>query len=139
MRDIVSLLQRPSDTTEDLAQRLRHIAARMLAGIVWTFTSEGLRDLPPLEMQRHVVLSFKEMLHNIRKHAAAKEVQIQIACHGRELTLEVCDEGLGFDPTLAPDGHGLVSLRQRALKLGGELRITTAPGKGTRIVLTARL
>jgi signal transduction histidine kinase len=139
MRDIVSLLQRPSETTEDLAQRLRQIAGRMLAGIVWTFTSEGLRDLPPLEMQRHVVLSFKEMLHNIRKHAAAKEVQIQIACHGRELTLEVCDEGLGFDPTLAPDGHGLVSLRQRALKLGGELRITTAPGKGTRIVLTARL
>lgn len=47
MRDIVSLLQRPSETTEDLAQRLRHIAGRMLTGIAWTFSREGLRDLPP--------------------------------------------------------------------------------------------
>lgn len=139
MRDIVSLLQRPSVTTEDLAQRLRNIAARSLTGVEWTFTGEGLRDVPPLDTQRHLVLAFKEMLHNVRKHAAAKQVRIKITCSGRELALDVYDDGIGFDSTAAHEGHGLVSLRQRALQLGGELRITTAPGQGTRLVLTAKL
>jgi signal transduction histidine kinase len=140
MRDIVWLIQRPAVTAEDFVQRLRNIAARTLTGIKWTLTTEGLRGVPALDTQRHLVLAFKEVLHNIRKHAeATKKVKISLSQSSRELTLDICDDGIGFDSTAAHEGHGLASLRQRAIKLGGELRITTAPGKGTQLVLTAKL
>lgn len=139
MRDIVWLIQHPAVTPDDFVQRLRNIAARTLTGIEWNFTSDGLRDVPALDTQRHLVLGFKEMLHNVRKHAAAKRVSITLGRRARELMLNVHDDGVGFDSSAAHEGHGLASLRQRAIKLGGELRITTAPGKGTQLVLTARL
>ena len=139
MRDIVWLIQRPAVTAEDFVQRLRNIAARTLTGIEWTLTADGLRGVPALDIQRHLVLAFKEMLHNIRKHAEAKKVQICLSQSSRELTLDISDDGNGFDSSGAHEGHGLASLRQRAIKLGGELRITTAPGKGTQLVLTAKL
>lgn len=139
MRDIVWLIQRPAVTAEDFVQRLRNIAARTLTGIEWTLTADGLRGVPALDIQRHLVLAFKEMLHNIRKHAEAKKVQINLSQSSRELTLDISDDGIGFDSTAAHEGHGLASLRQRAIKLGGELRITTALGKGTQLMLTAKL
>jgi hypothetical protein len=105
----------------------------------WNLTADDLRGVPALDIQRHLVLAFKEMLHNIRKHAEAKKVQISLSQSSRELTLDISDDGIGFDSTAAHEGHGLASLRQRAIKLGGELRITTAPGKGTQLVLTAKL
>jgi signal transduction histidine kinase len=139
MRDIVSLLQRPATNVVDLTHHLHSIAARSLTGIEWTFSSEGLLDMPPLDAQRHLILAFKEMLHNIRKHAAAKQVRMKVAYSGRELVIDVRDDGIGFDSTANHEGHGLVSLRQRAHKLGGELHITTAPHQGTHLVLTSRV
>jgi signal transduction histidine kinase len=139
MRDIVWLIQRPAVTAEDFVQRLRNIAARTLTSIEWNFTADGLRGVAALDTQRHLVLAFKEMLHNIRKHAEAKKVQISLSQSSRELTLDISDDGIGFDSSAAHEGQGLASLRQRAIKLGGKLRITTAPGKGTQLVLTAKL
>ena len=139
MRDIVWLIQRPAVIAEDFVQRLRNIAARTLTCIEWNLTADGLRGVPALDTQRHLVLAFKEMLHNIRKHAEARKVQINLSQSSRELTLDISDDGIGFDSSAAHEGHGLASLRQRAIKLGGKLRITTAPGKGTQIVLTAKL
>ncbi len=139
MRDIVSLLQRPATNVVDLTHHLHNIAARSLTGIEWTFSSEGLLDMPPLDAQRHLILAFKEMLHNIRKHAAAKQVRMKVVYSGRELVIDVRDDGIGFDSTAYHEGYGLVSLRQRAHELGGELHITTAPHQGTHLVLTSRV
>jgi signal transduction histidine kinase len=139
MRDIVWIIQRPALTAGDFEQRLRNIAARALSGIKWTFNSEDLREVPPLGTQRHLVLAFKEMLHNIRRHAAAKQVCITLSRAAHELSLDIRDDGIGFDPAVVHHGHGLASLRQRAFKLGGELRITSAPGHGTQLVLIAKL
>ena len=139
MRDIVWLIQRPAVIAEDFVQRLRNIAARTLTSIEWNLTADGLRGVAALDTQRHLVLAFKEMLHNIRKHAEAKKVQISLSQSSRELTLDISDDGIGFDSSAAHEGQGLASLRQRAIKLGGKLRITTAPGKGTQLVLTAKL
>lgn len=139
MRDIVWLIQRPAVTARDFVQRLQNIAARSLTGMEWTLSADDLREAPALEMQRHLVLTFKEMLHNIRKHAAARTVWITLSQTPGMVALDIRDDGIGFDSTAAHEGHGLASLRQRALKLGGELRITTTPGKGTQLVLTAKL
>jgi nitrate/nitrite-specific signal transduction histidine kinase len=55
-----------------------------------------------------------------------------------EIFLEIADNGLGFDPSLGGGGgFGLASMRQRAERLGGSLRIDSTPGAGTRVCVQA--
>ncbi len=59
---------------------------------------------------------------------------LTLACDARGVTLEVADDGRGFDPRGAFAGHlGLTSMRERAARLGGALRVESAPGNGARI------
>jgi len=78
---------------------------------------------------------FQEALTNVARHANATEVQAQLAREDVGLTLEVRDNGQGFD-----DQHlsgqrslGILGMQERALILGGEFNITSAPGKGTTV------
>lgn len=86
------------------------------------------------------MLAFKEALHNIRKHARASHVTIRVTEDAGRLTLDITDDGVGFDASAARHGGlGLGNLRQRAEKVGGALRIERATAGGTRVVFTARL
>jgi PAS domain S-box-containing protein len=76
----------------------------------------------------------QEALHNSVKHADATAVRICIGPDSADpatLVLEVADDGRGFDQTVRPGGLGLLSMRERAGRLGGELIITGGPGAGT--------
>lgn len=140
MRDIVWLL-RPGGDGGELAARLRETAARMLAGVEWEFAAGDEARAPALSLEgkREVFLIFKEALHNIRRHAQAGRVTIEVA-HGEGVfRLRVADDGRGFDPALPSTGTGLRNLAQRAAALRGDLQITSAPGKGTEVVLTVPL
>ena len=48
--------------------------------------------------------------------------------------VEICDDGVGFDPEQPAGGFGLVGMRERIALVDGELAITSAPGEGTRLV-----
>lgn len=68
------------------------------------------------------------------KHARAKGVGIRMTCGPERMTLEISDDGVGFDPEGDFPGHlGLRSMRERALRLGGVLEVESSPGGGTRI------
>ena len=55
-------------------------------------------------------------------------------CAGEQITLEISDAGVGFDPRGDFPGHlGLRSMRERAQRVGGTLEVRSAPGTGTRI------
>lgn len=76
----------------------------------------------------------QEAVHNVVKHAKAKTVLIRLAVADASVSMEVCDDGKGFSPSqTAPGRLGLVSMVERAYKLGGVVDIETAPGEGTRI------
>jgi len=135
MRDIVELIQRPATTGDDFVAKLREIAARMLVEIEWTFEVGVPLELPSLTAQRHLLLVFKEALHNIRKHAAARRVTIDLLRDGAQLRLRIVDDGKGFEPRAAVEGHGLANLRHRAAALSGELSLESAPGRGTTLTL----
>jgi ligand-binding sensor domain-containing protein/signal transduction histidine kinase len=141
MRDIVWFLNPDFDTLADMVARMREFAATLLSGVACEFTSPDLALAPslPLEFRRNVFFAFKEILHNIVKHAEASRVSIRIEVRGREFTLCVQDNGCGFDPAQATSGHGLRSLRRRAVELGGQLTAESRPGKGTTIVLIVTL
>ena len=76
----------------------------------------------------------QESLTNISRHAEASEVWISLERSDSHYMLEVRDNGAGFNPALRKlKSFGLIGLRERALVLGGEARITSAPGQGTAI------
>lgn len=84
----------------------------------------------------HIV---QEALSNVRKHAAASAVALEISRHG-DCVISVRDNGRGFNPELQPgDSHvGISIMKERAHRIGGGLEILSTPGAGTEIRLTLR-
>jgi signal transduction histidine kinase len=82
----------------------------------------------------------EEALRNIERHARASRVSITLNSPAPgQLQLEIVDDGVGFDATLARPGHfGLVGLREQAQLIGALLDVDSAPGRGTRLRLTLR-
>jgi signal transduction histidine kinase len=76
----------------------------------------------------------QEALNNIVKHARATRVDLALARKGGALTLEIRDNGAGFDPDGSFSGHlGLKTMRERAERLGGTLSLKSAPSLGARL------
>lgn len=132
------------DDLRSFVTRVRRFAGGLLdgSGIAWHLRApqDGEQiKLSPVE-RRQLYLLVKEALHNATRHSQATTVDIQFAVTGRRLSVEIRDDGRGFDPS-GPEsgGHGLGSLRARAAALGARLVIDTAPGRGTRLFLEARL
>lgn len=90
-------------------------------------------------MKRELYLVLKEALHNVAKHAQAREVWIEVVATGRELVAEVRDDGVGFAEGNGHSGNGLRNLRERAARISGRLAVDSAPGQGTRVRLSLRL
>ena len=76
----------------------------------------------------------QEALHNVVKHAQATHVQLCLSLTEHSVTLEVTDNGIGFDPAERHPGHmGLSTMAERAASLGGNLEVRSALGAGTVI------
>jgi len=78
----------------------------------------------------------QESLSNVRKHAKASRVEVELECDG-VCTLNIKDNGKGFDVAHdAGDTHvGLSIMRERAHRIGAELALESEPGQGTRVRL----
>jgi signal transduction histidine kinase len=90
----------------------------------------------PLRVKEGINRIGQEAMHNTVKHAHAKHVDLRMVHERGLLVLEVRDDGEGFEPNGEFPGHlGITSMRERARAVGGELRIQSAPGRGTVIRL----
>ena len=78
----------------------------------------------------------QEALINVRKHARASVVKIHLQESEGVLIVSIVDNGIGFtDQAVSPTRFGLQTMRERALDVGGELTIESAPGEGTLVRL----
>ena len=143
MSDIVWAINPQKDHLSDLTQRMRRFAADSL-------TARNIRfelSLPEADadialganLRREVFLIFKESINNMLKHAQCTQTRIELSFDGGQLYLRLRDNGRGFDTAAESEGHGLMSMRDRARGIGGTLEIRSAPNVGTTVVLEVPL
>lgn len=97
----------------------------------------------PDEFQRHLLRITQEAVTNIVKHASATKVSVRLNREATRLHLQILDDGEGFQKpnAISPlDGHfGLIGMRERTERLGGEFRLESQVGQGTLVDVTVPL
>jgi hypothetical protein len=138
MSDIVWSIDPRRDNLTDVVARLRAFGSDVLEprGIRWTcediFTAPKQVLLP--DQRRQMYLIFKEAIHNIAQHSGARNVLLRIRVQDHSVYAEIHDDGRGTSKGQQP-GIGIASMKVRAGRLGGELRIEAGPQGGTRASL----
>lgn len=91
----------------------------------------------PTDAEVVLLRAAQEALANVRRHAAATAVTVTLDYAGDQVTLEVRDDGIGFDGTgghaRTGGGFGLAGMRRRVEEAAGTLDVTSAPGTGTTV------
>jgi len=112
-------------------------------GVEATFSAGGLQARLPRDMELVLYRIGQEALNNIGRHAQANQVRVNLTQTDDRITLDVRDDGKGFDVANARDetqrGLGLEGMRERISMIGGELAIESAVGRGTRVTAMAPL
>nr|CBX29628.1 hypothetical protein N47_J06090 [uncultured Desulfobacterium sp.] len=110
-------------------------------GLPMSFSSYGMEYI---KLDRNIRISLfrivQEGLHNIRQHALAKNVEVELICSGLAILLNIFDNGIGFDTVdeqsrEAAFGIGLQYMKERAASIGGDMRIISKPGAGCKITV----
>jgi len=78
----------------------------------------------------------QEAMHNINKHAQAKNVNITFSFMEDIFVMDIADDGLGFEPSKITNGFGMKTMRDRAEELSGTLTIESERGRGTAIAVS---
>jgi signal transduction histidine kinase len=145
MSDIVWAINPQRDHLSDLTQRMRRFASDILSArdINFRFRApDSEKDLRlGADLRREVYLIFKECVNNLVKHSGCSEAELEMRIVNNWIVLRIGDDGRGFDTT-APNGngdgnraslggHGLQSMRRRAVALGGTFEVNSAKGRGT--------
>jgi signal transduction histidine kinase len=141
VRDIVWLLRTQGDHRIATVEHLRETGSIMLESLEWKFTANdeawGL-ELPEAA-NRDLFLFFREALHNILRHSGASQVGIHADITDSHFHLAIHDNGCGIPAAKLGHPATLRALHQRAQALTAELRIDSAPDRGTRLELVIPL
>jgi PAS domain S-box-containing protein len=128
---------RPQKLEHGLPAAIRSLAEQLTQAtmIRAEFALKGTPHPLPAEAENNLMRISQEALANVLKHANANRIRIEMAFGKRQVKVCVEDDGRGFNPRLASaaQGFGLISMRERAQRVGGSLRIHSKVGEGTRI------
>jgi len=114
--------------------QLRLDAVEGRAGVKTQLLVNSAVDIPKA-IEGELYYLIQEALNNVLKHARATSVTIEIEADRDQISVKITDDGVGFDPDslLNRGGMGLVNMRERTEKLGGELTVLAEPEKGSTI------
>ncbi|MCK9485139.1 MAG: PAS domain S-box protein [Dehalococcoidia bacterium] len=131
---------RPADFTGDLGESLEALLRlfESTSGMEMTFHEDP--ELPRMDdsVALELFLLTREALSNIRRHAQAACVRVALKADDDHLHVTIGDDGVGFDATRQrrEEQFGLRNMETRARLVGGEFKITSAPGAGTTVAVT---
>ncbi len=120
--------------TASLPEILRAYVERfeVRTGTAASFRATGDAE-PSEEVATCLLRVLQEALTNVSRHAGASEVGVCVGLGAEQASLEVCDDGRGFDASAPRAGSGLRGIRERCAFLGGTMEVGSAPGGGTRL------
>jgi PAS domain S-box-containing protein len=134
LRTLLFDLEAPA-REQPLADALSHLAARTFddSDAAWCVEDATTHDLPE-EVRTTAYRICQEALANVRRHAGAREVRVQLTDADGGVLVQICDDGRGatIDVTEPRAGHlGLVGMRERAAAVRGHWWMESQPGEGT--------
>jgi signal transduction histidine kinase len=94
--------------------------------------AEGISENIPDESMTVIYRVVQEALNNAARHSAAKNIRVQVRQDGGKISVEVTDDGAGFDPARTR-GLGILGMEERVKRLGGTFTIESKPGSGTTL------
>jgi signal transduction histidine kinase len=119
-----------------LREEMKIFQAR--AGLKIEFRYEAGQINLPHRIERELYFALREAVINAIRHSRASELRLAFSQTDTRCTATLNDNGVGFDPSLAEGGghYGLRGMRERIRKIGGQLHLDSAVGKGTRVTIT---
>ena len=137
LTDLIHELRPQTMDGQNLADVLREYA------VEWAHRSEitievNVQEPGPLslEIEQTLYRIAQETLANVARHSAANHVDLLLRDEDGMVTMEIADDGCGFDPRAEHAGMGLASMRERAGALNGDVVIESEPGRGTHVSVT---
>lgn len=125
-----------------LAEALNQLAEEITAKhrLPIQFHAVGANRPLPVAIEGGLYRVAQEALTNIYTHARATVAKVELLITPANVQLTIQDNGCGFDPDgVTPNRYGLTGMNERVRLLGGQLQIESAPGAGTKVVVTAPL
>jgi signal transduction histidine kinase len=133
LRDLARGIYPPLLADKGLAAALESHARK--ATVPVHVRADGIARYPQ-ETEAALYFCTLEALQNVQKYARASGATVQLREDGEQLTIEVVDDGRGFDMTAIKRGAGLTNMEDRLDALGGALQIHSRPGYGTTLRAT---
>lgn len=139
--EIVHDIQTQQEELEDIAAKMRRYASELFEDDPIMFRMEVAENLHSgklrSEKKRDLFLCFKEILNNVRKHAAANEVQVRLYITGKQLVLGIADNGIGMRENGNGNNgrNGIRNIHNRMLRWKGKVEIEPGKHRGTAITL----
>ena len=118
---------------------MKHYAAEMLGAknIQYTFNTSEAIEKTEIDMQqrKNIYLIYKEAVHNAVKYAQCNTIEIDLLQSDHRLSLNIRDNGKGFDMQQENDGNGLNNMKRRADEINAEFEICSAQNKDRKSVV----
>jgi PAS domain S-box-containing protein len=144
IRDVMGALRPAVLDDYGLTPVLRWYAEQYVkhSGVATTVLEQGPTRRLPAAAEEAFFRIAQEALANVAKYARAGKATVTLGITPEATSLTIADDGCGFDPSAqqpAKDhGWGLMIMRERAEAVGASLSVESAPGRGTRVVVTLR-
>lgn len=141
MSDIVWSVNPENDSVDHLTTRMQALAADILSMQdirLKFYADEKLKKIKlNMEQRKNIFMIFKEALYNIVKYAGCTEVEILLHDTGKRITMEIRDNGKGFDMAAykSYNGNGLKNMKSRANEIDAGISIQSEVHAGTTIIL----
>jgi signal transduction histidine kinase len=145
-RDLVVALRRTQlSKAPGLIETVRHIADHTTAARATnvTLSVEGVARRCSADVELQLIRVCQEAINNAIVHGAATDIQIVFEFRGADVALRVSDNGCGFvvdfdaETAIGEEHLGLLGMQERAGRIRGRLSITSTPGSGTVVEVTA--
>jgi len=130
LRDLARGIYPPLLAEKGLGAALESQARK--ATIPVTVDSDGVGRYSQ-DVEAAVYFSVLEALQNVQKYAQSSQATVRLREDDGALRFEVADDGKGFDTATTTKGSGLTNMTDRVDALGGEVEVTSAPGRGTQL------